>query len=236
MGSGRLPGKILMRVHGQPMLKGIVQRCRESRFADNVIVATTDLPKDDIVAEFCKKNEISFFRGDEEDVLKRYYETARQFGSEIIVRVTADCPLIDPGVVDMCVEKFNNHKGVDYLSNTLARTFPRGLDAEVFHFKALEKAHKNAFERYEREHVTPYIWENKRGEFIIGENLEAEGGYKRDYRLTVDYQEDFYLINAIYAALYNGRSIVNSEEAIRFLDSNPQIAAINANCEQKRIH
>ncbi|OGZ57351.1 MAG: hypothetical protein A3B96_01240 [Candidatus Spechtbacteria bacterium RIFCSPHIGHO2_02_FULL_43_15b] len=232
MGSGRLPGKVMKNLCGYPMLYHVVKRARGAVLADDVVVATTVLKQDDVVEKFCAENGIKYFRGSEEDVLDRYYSTAKCFDSDIIVRVTSDCPLIDPAIIDECIKKFAEHKGVDYLSNISIRTFPRGLDTEVFSFKALEIAHKNAEEKYEREHVTPYIWENKKGEFKIGEPVEASDEYRRDYRLTVDYGEDFQLVAEIYKALYNGSGIINVKDALLFLDKNPEIASINAHCEQ----
>src|SRR3989338_5071099 len=217
MGSGRLPGKVMKNLCGYPMLYHVVKRARGAVLADDVVVATTVLKQDDVVEKFCAENGIKYFRGREEDVLDRYYSTAKCFDSDII---------------DECIKKFAEHKGVDYLSNISIRTFPRGLDTEVFSFKALEIAHKNAEEKYEREHVTPYIWENKKGEFKIGEPVEASDEYRRDYRLTVDYGEDFQLVAEIYKALYNGSGIINVKDALLFLDKNPEIASINAHCEQ----
>ena len=235
MGSGRLPGKVMKDLCGHPMIYHVIERCRKSDFSDDVILATTNNAQDGVLAEFFEENNISFFRGDEEDVLKRYYETALKFGSGNIVRVTADCPLIDPLIIDKCIQEFNKFAGMDYLSNIGARTFPRGLDVEVFTFDALERAYKNAEQKYEREHVTPYIWENKKGEFNIGKSLEADASYRRDYRLTVDYPEDFELISEIYKSLYKENDIIDARDAIKFLDENPEMLNINADCKQREI-
>ncbi|MBI1888689.1 MAG: glycosyltransferase family protein [Candidatus Spechtbacteria bacterium] len=235
MGSGRLPGKILKDLCGFPMLYHVIERCRKSKLAERVILATTVEAQDNSTADFCSNHGIDYMRGSENDVLSRYYETARKFHSSVIVRVTADCPLIDPLIIDSCIQKFKEEKDVDYLSNVSVRTFPRGLDVEVFSFNALQRAYKEAKELYEREHVTPYIWENKKREFKIGESVRASSEYARNYRLTVDYPEDFELMKKIYEALYKEGTIIDAREAFVFLNHHPEIARINAHCEQRPV-
>lgn len=235
MGSGRVPGKVLKDLSGFPVLYHVVERCRKAQKADDIIVATTTLSGDDVVVDFCKESGISYFRGSEDNVLKRYYDCARHFESCIIVRVCSDCPLIDPFIVDECIKNFYKIPRIDYISNILIRTFPRGLDVEVFSFDALERAHNNAQEKYEKEHVTPFIWENKRNEFNVGEPLRASSEYARNYRLTVDYPEDFEFMEKIYGTFYEHGKIISVLDVISFLDSNPDIANINAHCGQKFI-
>lgn len=235
MGSTRLPGKILMDISGKPMLWHVIKRCQRSKLTDTIIVATTTNKEDDKVEEFCKKNRILCFRGDSQNVLVRYYKAAKKFQLDIVVRITSDCPLIDPTIIDSCIRKFlkNNY---DYISNANPkRTFPRGLDVEVFSFNALEKAYKEAKEPYEKEHVTPYIWENKKKQFFIGPAVEAKGTYKRIYRLTVDYPEDFKLMQKIYQKFYKNNKMADVGKVISFLDKNLQIAKINSDLLQKPL-
>jgi spore coat polysaccharide biosynthesis protein SpsF len=234
MGSTRLPGKILKTLGGKPMLWHVVDRCRAATKVDRVIVATTTNPEDDAVHSFCMENGIPCFRGSSDDVLERYHGAAKEVGTDTIVRVTSDCPLIDPAVIDMCIGAFESQP-VDYVSNVLPgpRTYPRGLDTEVFSFAALEKATRDATETYEKEHVT-VIWENKKGEFRIGKTVLAPPDLAREYRLTVDYPEDFELIERIYSELYVPGSIVDMRKAIVFLDSHPDVSGLNATCEQKK--
>jgi spore coat polysaccharide biosynthesis protein SpsF len=239
MGSGRLPGKVLRDLVGFPMVYHVVERCRFAKCAANVIVATTTLLEDDAIVGACERFVIPYSRGSSENVLERYYDAARQYKSSVIVRVTADCPLIDPFIIDECVKKFYESEA-DYISNVSdkdasERTFPRGLDVEVFSFAALEKAYRNATEQYEKEHVTPYIWENKKNEFRIGSSVSASSEYARDYRLTVDYPEDFELMEIIYERFYKSGTIIFVPEVISFLSHNPEIAAININCEQRPV-
>ncbi len=235
MGSTRLPGKILKDLSGKPMLWHVVTRCLGSKLAERTIVATTINPEDDIVESFCKENNFLYHRGSSENVLMRYYETAKKFDAQIIVRVTGDDPLTDPVVIDKCIDALQK-SNADYLSNiNPLRTFPRGLDAEVFKFSALEKAYKEAKENYEREHVTPYIWENKKNEFKIGAPVIADESYRRGYRLAVDYPEDFELMEKIYSKFYFSGKQVDVPELLKFLDSNPDWLKINANCAQKPL-
>lgn len=236
MGSTRLPGKIMKELSGRCILWHVAKRALSADKVDQVIVATTTNPEDDAVEEFCQKNNFLFYRGSNENVLERYYEAAKRFGVEVIVRVTSDCPLIDPSIISLCVEAFKK-SGCDYVSNVVPgpRTFPRGLDAEVFSFGALENAYKNASEAHEKEHVTPYIWKNKNGEFKLGETITASAEYARNYRLTIDYSEDFELIKRIYQEFYSPDKIIDVKDAIGFLDKNSDIAKINVHCEQKPL-
>ncbi|MDP3935325.1 MAG: glycosyltransferase family protein [Candidatus Giovannonibacteria bacterium] len=236
MSSTRLPGKIMKNLAGKPMLWHVVTRCLAAKSADKVIVATTVNSEDDVVENFCKENNFLYSRGSLDNVLSRYYETAKKFGADIVVRATSDCPLIDPKIIDLCVEVFQK-SGADYISNVVPgeRTFPRGLDVEVFKFSALEKACRLASENYEKEHATPYIWENKKNEFKIGAMIMAAPEYARNYRLTVDYPEDFELIEKIYSKFFVPGKIISIPEALKFLDASPDLLKINAHCEQKPL-
>ncbi len=237
MGSSRLPGKILKNLNGKPSLWHVYNRCKKSKHADLVIIATTKDKSDDQVEKFCKQYKIHYYRGSTNDVLSRYYDTAKKYKLDTIARVTGDCPLTDPGTIDRIFKARENQK-CDYVSNVAPgeRTFPRGLDVEVFSFSALEKAHREATENIETEHVTPHFWQNKKGEYKIGKIVIAPKELNRSYRLTVDYPEDFALIDMIYEK-FNGYKLVPADKAIKFLDQHPEIASINADCEQKHaIH
>lgn len=233
MGSSRLPGKILKNLNGKPSLWHVYNRCKASKYADTVIIATTQDKSDDQIEKFCKQYKIPYFRGSVNDVLSRYYNTAKKFKIDIIARVTGDCPLTDPATIDRVFKAYED-QGCDYVSNVVPgeRTFPRGLDVEVFSFVALEKAYNEATENMEREHVTPYLWQNKKDEYKRGEIVTAPIELKRNYRLTVDYPEDFALIDMIYEK-FNNYKLVPVNKAIKFLDRHPEIASINADCEQK---
>ena len=155
----------------------------------------------------------------------------------MIARINSDCPLVDPEIIDGCLGAFLKRK-CDYLSNTsiTCRSLPRGIDdIDVFSFKALETAKKNANENYEKEHVAPYIYENKNQEFVLVKGLGLKNNYARSYRLTVDYPEDFEVVEKIYNALYDSRKLMLTEDVILFLDAHPEIVSINANCRQKSL-
>lgn len=237
MGSTRLPGKILKELVGKPMLWHVVNRVKHAKKVDQVIIATTILPEDDVVEELAKKEGWDYFRGSAENVLERYYNAAKKFGTDTVVRITSDCPLIDPEIIDGCIEAFQKQK-YDYVRNApnQERIFPTGIDdIEVFPIHVLEKAYREAEEFYEKEHVTPYIWENKKNQFMIGEEPRIKNEHKRDYRLSVDYPEDFKVIEAIYDNLYFLHSIIKTEHVIDFLDNNPDIVKINSLRAQKTL-
>ncbi|PKP51251.1 MAG: acylneuraminate cytidylyltransferase [Candidatus Altiarchaeales archaeon HGW-Altiarchaeales-3] len=171
------------------------------------------------------------FRGSEDDVLDRYYKAAKEVNADVVVRMTSDCPLIDPKVSDKVIETFlNNH--CDYCSNCLKRTYPQGLDTEVFSFEALEEAWKEAGEYYQREHVTPYIHENP-GKFKL---LTVSNDKDLSHlRWTLDTIEDFNFINEIYKRLYNEEKIFYIEDILKILDKEPELIEINKHIKQKLI-
>ena len=190
MGSTRLPGKVLMDCLGRPMLAHLFDRLRCVKYADQLVLATTEDRKDDPIVEFCEKNNISFFRGSENDVLSRYTHAARLNKATIIVRVTADCPLIDPEIIDEVILSFIRSPDEKlYVSNTLERTYPRGMDVEVFSIELLEEVFIKATSAYDREHVTPYM---KRNEFenISLRNITNDKNLSA-YRFTLDYPKDY---------------------------------------------
>lgn len=234
MGSTRLPNKALINIMGKPILWHVINRLKFSKNLNDIILAIPNTKENDILEKFAKENKIKYFRGSEENVLSRYYGAAKKFNCDIIVRVTSDCPLIDPKVVDMCIERFLSER-CDYISNCFNDrvTFPRGLDVSAFSFVALEKAHQSAIEPYEREHVVPHIWSNKNNEFKIGKTIRAQPDYARNYRLTVDYPKDLILIREIYRKLYKTNEIIDTLKVISFLDRHPEIAQINISCKQK---
>lgn len=231
MGSTRLPGKVLKPLAGQPVLFHVIDRCRRSRRADVVSVATTDTSEDDSIAALCAKWNTPCFRGASGDVLSRFYHAAQKLQAKNIVRITADCPLIAPELIDECLADFEK-SGADYASNTVEpRRLIRGLDVEVFSFKALTRAHAEATALPDREHVTPYI-RRTTSAFTVVPAPVAEP-YTRPFRLTLDYPEDLALMEKLYAALAPHGSFFETKDAIAFLDKHPDIAAINRDCVQK---
>ncbi|MCK5016997.1 MAG: glycosyltransferase family protein [Candidatus Peribacteraceae bacterium] len=233
MSSTRLPGKIMKDLSGQPLLWHVIDRVRTCRMIDEIVLASTANEKDEVLERFAKENDIKLFRGSEEDVLERYLHAAKKYNIDMIVRITSDCPLIDPKTVDKLIEKHIEYRA-DYSSNILERTYPRGLDTEVFSTVLLEEIDKIATEKFQREHVTPYFYQ-KPSKYSLN-NLVAEKKLNRpDYRLCVDTIEDLELIKLIYGKLYNPPDIVSIENVIDLLDKEPGLAQININIKQKEL-
>ncbi len=222
MGSTRLPGKILLPLCGKPMLQRIIERVRAATTIDRVIVATTTENLDDPVEKLCSQLGVFCFRGKVDDVLDRYYNAAMLFSPDNVIRITADCPLIDPNVIDLVI-RTHIKLGYDYTSNTIMETYPDGLDVEVFSFSVLEKAWGNAQMLSEREHVTPYIKnrdEFKKGSVFIDPSLG-------DKRWTVDTDKDYEFVNRIYNDLFEENSVFYMEDILRWIDKNRDAELIN---------
>lgn len=197
-----------------------------------IILAIPNTKDNDVLEAYAEKGGLGCFRGSEDDVLARYYDAAKAFRVRHIVRVTADCPFVDPRIVDSLVDVFLNKK-VDYAAVGVEGSFPRGLDAEIFDFETLEKAHLEAHRNYEREHVTPYLYENAK--FFEALFLEAVGKLRRpDLRLTVDTAEDLRLAREIFNGL-GDRGLFYAEDIVDFLDANPRLLSINAFVKQKEL-
>lgn len=234
MGSTRLPGKILADIAGRPMLALVRQRLARAAAVDEVVVATTTNDKDRPITELAARMGFRCCMGDEEDVLARYLTAARETNAGIIVRVTSDCPLIDPALVDETVSLyFNEH--ADYAANCCVDyLFPRGSEAEVFSAAALRRIEPLAREPYERAHVTPYFY--RCPETFKIAFLEAQGPYRQpDLRVCVDTQEDLDLVRAIYERLDTGGNDFSILDVIQLLDREPALKAINAHIHQKKL-
>jgi len=226
MGSTRLPGKVLNNIAGKPMLWHLINRLQRSVFIEKIIVATTTNEIDCPILDVAEKSGVESFAGSEHDVLDRYYQAAKKFHADIIVRITADCPLIDPRVTDRVIQCYLENKGkVDYVSTGIPPTYPDGLDTEVFSFTALEKAWKEAKSQSEREYVTSYIWKNKQIFRLANVANEEDLSYMR---WTVDEDRDFLFITEIYKGLYRGENeIFYMEDVVNFLKTYPKLMSIN---------
>jgi spore coat polysaccharide biosynthesis protein SpsF len=229
-----LPGKVLRPLCGKTILGHVIDRVRASQAIDAIIVATTERPADDAIAALAPTLGVTLFRGSEDDVLSRFYFAARAAKADTIVRVTADCPLFDGALLRSMLEEFATQRRrggrIDYLSNTLTRTYPRGLDAEIVDFAALERAQFEATQPFEREHVTPYIY-GHRERFGLG-NFAGTPDLSR-HRWTLDTEEDWRLIEAIYTALYRTDRLIGTAEILELLNRQPALAALNAHIVQK---
>jgi len=225
MSSTRLPGKVLADVGGKPLLWYVVARAQAARTLDQVVVATSMEGEDNAVEEFCAEASFECFRGSQYDVLDRYYQAARHFQAEIVVRLTADCPLLDPDVIDKVVSAFQDGD-FDYASNCVNRSYPDGLDTEVFRRAALERAWLEARLPSEREHVTPYIWKHPEL-FRLGSVQHSED--LSDLRWTIDEPEDLMFVRALYDSL--GAFPSGMAETIKLLKEHPELAEINKGFE-----
>lgn len=230
MGSTRLPGKVMMDLCGKPVLWHVLERIKQCELISDFAVATTTLPQDDAISDFLSGIGVKCFRGDEKDVLSRFYHAALVYPADAIVRVTADCPLIDPNIIDRVIGRFLSSP-CGYASNTgEKRTFPRGLDCEIFTFSLLELAFHEADEDYEREHVTPFMYLKQKS--IV--TLENKYNYS-DMRWTLDTTEDFQLIREIYRHFYRGRHDFYMQDVYSFLKQNPHLLELNRNVIQKEL-
>lgn len=233
VGSTRLPGKVLKTLVDKTLLAHDIERVRQSKLMNEIIIATTVKEQDNAIEEEALKNNVKIFRGSENDVLSRYYFAAKENKLDVIIRITSDCPLIDPKVLDEIIGFYMNNK-YEIVTNASAdlsnRTYPRGLDVEVFSFESLENAFNKAKEEYQREHVTPFIYENTKNIYYYKNSID----YSK-YRWTLDTEEDFEVISEIYKELYKGSHDFYLNEIIALYEKRPELYNINAHIEQKKI-
>jgi len=233
MGSTRLRGKVMADICGKTVLGHVIDRVRQCEELDEIIIATTKASHDDVIVKEAERYGVKWFCGSEEDVLSRYYYASKENNLDIIVRITSDCPLIDPFVTDKII-KFYLDNDFELVTNAgpdlRKRTFPRGLDVEVFSFETLSLAFENAKESYQREHVTPYLYENCEKIYYYKNDID----YSK-YRWTLDTQEDFKLIEAVYNHFYKGEHDFYLSDIVEFMEKKPEIAQINANVKQKSL-
>jgi spore coat polysaccharide biosynthesis protein SpsF len=234
MGSTRLSGKVLKEIKGKTVLSHVIDRVRQSKSIEDIVIATTTYERDDNIEAEAMKCGANVFRGSEEDVLNRYYYAAKQNNIDVIVRITSDCPVIDPYVIDDLISVYLDGK-YDLVTNAgsdlTQRTYPRGLDTEVFSFQVLQDAFVNAKEKYQSEHVTPYIYEHNNKIHYFKNDVD----YSR-YRWTLDTEEDFELINEIYKRMYKGRHDFYLNDIIELFEREPNLFNINAHIEQKKVN
>lgn len=225
MGSTRLPGKVMMKLEGKPILEHIIEFLRFSKLINQIVVATTELPEDDKIEELCKSIKVDCYRGSSDDVLKRYYEAAKHFKGDLIIRITADDPLLDPTLVDEIVRVCVETK-CDYASNILHRTHALGYLVEGLTFSTLEKLHKNQTDLSTREHVTQHILDNP-NLYNVREITASSNLARPCWRLTVDHIEDLELMSEIFSRLYVPNSYISYQSVVKLLDNNEKILCIN---------
>jgi spore coat polysaccharide biosynthesis protein SpsF len=233
MSSSRLPGKVLKDIAGEPMLVHVVERAKKAKLINQVVVATTNDPSDDAIESLCREREYAFYRGNLHDVLDRFYQAARLYQADVVVRFTGDCPLLDSQLIDETIQAFLDNNA-DFAANRLpppfTRTYPIGLDTEVCSFAALERAWHEAKEKYEREHVLPYLYQVE-GRFKV-QRIEYEKDYG-SWRITVDTRADLDMVRKIFE--HFGERDFNWLDVIHYLEAHPEIAQINANVAHKTV-
>lgn len=224
-GSSRLPGKVMKDLCGEPMLLRMIERVQRSNAIDEVMVATTIEREDLPVVALCAEHNIRVFSGSENDVLDRFYQAARLLDPEFVVRLTGDCPCVDPLVLDQAIAAMDESS--DYLAMS-SKTFPDGMGVEIVRFSALEKSWREANLKSEREHVTQYIIKHK--DLFACQDFVSPLGFHGDERWTVDEPEDFELITKIFENFFKDGVVVPFEygDILRFLDANPELRKINS--------
>ncbi len=232
MGSSRLPGKVLMDLAGKPMLERVIARLTRTRTLNDIVVATTVKPSDDVIWEKSIEHSWPCFRGSEGDLLDRYYKAASLPQADIVVRITSDCPLIDPEIVDQVVEFFLAHRHeLDYVSNAIhPRTFPLGLDTEVMSFRALERAWREDQNPAWREHATPYIYKTPGAFRISAFNATVDRSFMR---WTVDTLEDLSFVRKIFEHFKHDE--FGWMDVLALLEAHPEWMEINRHIVQKRV-
>lgn len=229
MGSTRLPGKVMKTVLGKPLLEFLIERLKRVKKATAIVVLTTTDARDDAIVNYCKEHNIACIRGPEDDVLARYWLAAKERKPTNILRVTSDCPLIDPEIIDQLITVFESGS-YDYVSNSLERTYPRGLDVEMFTIKGLNHAYEEAKDPFEREHVTPYFYRHP--ELFRLKNVSSPEALSH-HRWTVDTLEDFTLIKLILENLYPTNPHFLLNDVLNLLKIHPDWLKINAHIKQK---
>ncbi len=232
MGSTRLPGKIMAKIVGKPMLELMIERVKRSKLIEEVIVATTESSGEKEIINLTRRLKVPCFQGSEEDVLSRVLNAAVKHKVDIIVELTADCPFADPKIIDEVIQKYLSGN-FDHVSNISKRSFPRGLDVQVFSTKTLKKVSSLTNDPIDREHVSLYIYKHPKV-FKLG-HIIAPPSLRRDYRLTVDVESDLELTRRVYQFFYPKKKDFSLQDVVSFLDKNNQLAELNSNVKQKPI-
>jgi spore coat polysaccharide biosynthesis protein SpsF len=227
-GSSRLPNKIFLPLYEKPLIYRLYERIEQSKLKGTIVIATTTDKTDDEVEKFCKDYQISCYRGHPFDLLDRHYQAAKYLNAGAVIKIPSDCPLIDADIIDKVIKYYlDNLDKFDFVSNLHPPSYPDGNDVEIFSFNALEKTWINAKRDYEREHTTPYMWENSE-KFRIG-NIAWEKGldYSMSHRFTIDYEKDYNFIKQVYDELYPLNPKFTLEDILNLLLRKPGLKKIN---------
>jgi spore coat polysaccharide biosynthesis protein SpsF len=226
--STRLPGKVLLPLAGKALILRMYERVTFSKYAGQIVIAITGENADDQLNSLCRQSNLEVFRGHSLDLLDRHYQAAKKYNAEAVIKIPSDCPLIDPAIIDKVILYYiNNRKNYDFVSNLHPPSYPDGNDVEIMSFETLENAWINAKKDFEREHTTPYIWENP-DKFRIGNVLWETGlDYSKTHRFTIDYKEDYEFINRVYDELYLSNTAFGLNDILSLLEQKPEIKKIN---------
>ncbi|MDF1612716.1 MAG: glycosyltransferase family protein [Stygiobacter sp.] len=224
--STRLPGKVLLPILEKPILIRMIERVRKAKFVGQLVIATSINSEDDQIEKLCNEYNFECYRGSLTDLLDRHYQVGLKYNADAVVKIPSDCPLIDPSIIDKVIKNFTENN-FDYVSNLHPATYPDGNDVEIFSFNALEKAWKEATKNFEREHTTPYFWENQ-NLFKLG-NVKWETGLdlSTSLRFTLDYFEDYQFIKNIYEELYPKNPDFSLQDILILLKEKPELLEIN---------
>jgi len=228
MKSTRLPNKVFLSLAGKPLLVRMVERVKASKLTGTVLVATTTDQEDDIIYNLCKSEGINVFRGHPTDLLDRHYRAGLKYDADAVVKIPSDCPLIDPLIITRVLKFFiENQEKFDFVSNLHPATYPDGSDVEIMTMDAIRNAWKSAKLPFEREHTTPYIWENPE-KFRIGNVVwETGADYSMTHRFTIDYEEDYLFIKSVYDELYHENPNFGINDILYLLQLRPNLKEIN---------
>lgn len=228
-GSTRMPGKIMRPVLGKEVLVHQLERLRRARTADQVVVVTTHTRRDLRISALCYRHQIPCFAGDENDLLDRHYQAARHFNADVIVKIPSDCPLIDPQIADRVIGHYLDHEDeFDFVSNLHPATYPDGNDVEVMPFDILEIAWREAKKNFEREHTTPFVWEQPQRFRLANIAWETGLDFSTTHRWTLDYEQDFAFIRSVYENLYQKNPHFGMNDILQLLAEQPELCEINS--------
>ena len=226
--STRLPNKVLLPLASKALFLRQVERIMASRLKGTLVVATTTHKEDDAIENICEREGLHCYRGSSDDLLDRHYQAAKFLKADIVVKIPSDCPLIDPDIIDKVISAFlKSERLFDYVSNLHPASYPDGNDVEVIAMEALSLAWRNAARALEREHTTPYLWENP-DKFSIGNvRLDGDTDYSMSHRWTIDYPEDYEFIKRVYDALYPINPLFTTGDILNLLDRQPELMQLN---------
>ena len=230
IGSTRLPGKVMLPLLDKPVIWHIYHRLKFAKLVDEICISTTTSPADDVIVEFAKKNNIKYYRGSEKNIISRHLGAAKRFNADVIVRINADCPLIDPEIVDQTISLYLQNPSADFVSNNKVRTFPLGLDVQVFPTKTLEKFIKISDDQYFYDYfISFYIYERPEKYTSIGLQLDKPNVL----RWTLDYPEDYEFVKQVYSYLYKADEVFHMRDIMNLLENKPELMKINSMHNEK---